>query len=486
MNAISPPPTGGTPLPKRAPRPPRVDQEFLPAALEILETPPSPVGTALLWIICVLAAVVLAWSWVGRVDVVAVAQGKIQPAGQVKVIQPLDAGRITALHVENGQYVKEGDDLVGLESGEADADVNAFQANLDGYRAEVVRRRAALAAVQAREVVAPPAIDWDEGIPAAIRTREAAVLDGDLGQLAASIAELQAQLRQKELERDQYRSTGDALDTLVRTLQQRVDMRSSLQHSGSGSKADVIDAVEKLEDQQAALATARGQANATAASVEVLRETVENSYRAFEAQDVEKLADAERQVDDLTQKLEKARVKQRQMVLKSPIDGTVSALSVTTLGQVVSAGEQLMRIVPDRIGMEIECYIPNRDIGFVRLGQKAVIKIESLPFTRYGTIDATVSRIASDAIPEPDADQTEGNAIRSTRDRGFAGAERTQNLVFPATLHLVVKSIVADGVAVPLSPGMAVKVEIKTGSRRILEYVFSPLVEIASEAMKER
>ena len=486
MNAMSPPPDRGTPLPRKVPRARRVDQAFLPAALEILETPPSPVGVALLWIICVLAVVVLAWSWLGRVDVVAVAQGKIQPAGQVKVIQPLEAGRVTAVHVENGQRVEQGEELVGLESGEADADVNALQADLDGYRAEVERRQAALAVVKMREMTSVPDIAWEDDIPAPIRTREAAVLEGDLGQLAASVAEFQAQLRQKELERDQYQATGDALSALVQTLRQRVDMRASLEHSGSGSKADVIDAVEKLQDQQAALATARGEAAVTAASVEVLRQNIENAYRTFAAQDLEKLADAERQVDDLAQKLAKARVKQRQMVLKSPIAGTVSALSVTTVGQVVSAGEQIMRIVPDRMGMEIECYIPNRDIGFVRLGQEAVVKVESLPFTRYGTIEAKVARIASDAIPEPDADQTEGNAIRSTRDRGFAGAERTQNLVFPATLHLEVRSVVADGIAVPLSPGMAVKVEIKTGSRRILEYVFAPLVQIASESMKER
>jgi hemolysin D len=145
-----------------------------------------------------------------------------------------------------------------------------------------------------------------------------------------------------------------------------------------------------------------------------------------------------------------------------------------------------MRIVPDDGGLEIESYVQNKDIGFIHVDQTAVVKIESFPFIRYGSIDARVTRVAHDAIPEPDAQNLEGNPAKTPKSSYFAGAQRTQNLVFPVTLKADRQVMNVDGLDVPLSPGMAVTVEIKTGKRRILEYLFSPLVETASRAMKER
>ncbi len=164
----------------------------------------------------------------------------------------------------------------------------------------------------------------------------------------------------------------------------------------------------------------------------------------------------------------------------------VFGLSVTTIGQVLGSGDELLRIVPEGAQLEIECYLANKDVGFVKPGQNAVVKIESFPFTRYGTLPATVTRVSNDAIPEPDAQQTESDAARKQKEKTFAGAQRTQNLVFPVTLEPSRKTMTIDGQAIPITPGMAVSVEIATGNRRILEYIFSPLVETASQAMKER
>jgi hemolysin D len=174
------------------------------------------------------------------------------------------------------------------------------------------------------------------------------------------------------------------------------------------------------------------------------------------------------------------------MLLTAPVAGTVQALSITSIGQVVMPGEEVMRIVPDNDGVEIECYMPNKDIGFVKPGQEAVVKVESFPFMRYGTLVARVSRVSREAIPEPDAQQQEGNPGRSSRSALNAGAQRMQNLFFPVTLRLEKSAISADGEEIPISNGMAVTVEIKTGYRRIIDYVFSPVVEVASKAMKER
>ena len=120
------------------------------------------------------------------------------------------------------------------------------------------------------------------------------------------------------------------------------------------------------------------------------------------------------------------------------------------------------------------------------LSQPASLKIEAFPFTRYGVLDATVLRVATDAIPEPDARQLEGDPARLPDTRTPTGADRVRSLVFPVVLTTRARHVVADGREVPLSPGMAVTAEIKTGSRRIMDYLLSPLRETATEALHER
>jgi len=462
------------------------DHEFLPAALEILETPPSPVRIGLLAIICLFAATALAWSYFGRLDIIATAQGKLQPTGRVKIIQPLDTGKVLASYVENGKHVQQGDVLVELDPSEGAAEVAEFTTNLASYRAEALRRHVAIEAVRAKEIDKPPVIGWPSKIPWPTRLREERVIASDLGQLNAQVASLNAQANQKRTERERLESTIVAQNQLVATQEERVQMRSTLFDKNAGSRADLINAIETMQYQKTALAQQIGQLAEAQANLAVIARDIEKTYETFMSDNAQKLAEAERQADDYAQKLAKSAAKLDHMTLRAPIDGTIQASSVTTVGQVVTSGEEIMRIVPEDAALEIECYLPNQDIGFVKEGQNAVVKIESFPFTRYGTINARVTRVARDAIAQPEAEQTETNAQKQTKSTQSGLAQRTQNLVFPVTLTPETTLIGVDGTNIPLQAGMATTVEIRTGSRRILEYIFSPLVQIGSEAMKER
>ncbi|MGN8097349.1 HlyD family type I secretion periplasmic adaptor subunit [Methylobacterium sp. 22177] len=469
----------------------RRDQEFLPAALEILESPPSPVRMVLILIICALAATALVWAYIGHIDVVALAQGKIQPTGRVKVVQPLESGRVRLIQAENGLHVSAGDILVELDPTEMHAEEVGLRTNLIAYRAETVRRREAIQIASESNLdsalFARPALTFGTDTPSSIRMREQQVLTGDLAQLGAAVESLIEQTQQKIAERDRLIAMIAAQKNLISTLKERVEMRTILVEKSAGTKSSLIDATETLQYQQGTLATQIGQLAEAEASLRVLTRERRKLRDTFIADNGQRLADAERQVDDLEQRLAKARARTEHMTLRAPLTGTVQASSLTTIGQVVMPGEELMRIVPDGSVLEVEAYLPNRDIGFVQPGQEATIKIESFPFTRYGTITGYVTRVASDAIPEPEAQQTEGSPTKSLRIGGFiGGAQRTQNLVFPIIVRPEVTNISADGVSVPLSPGMAVSIEIKTGKRRILEYLFSPFLEVTSRAMHER
>lgn len=463
------------------------DYEFLPAALEILETPLSPVRSSMILTICAIAAATLGVSYVGRIDVIASAQGKIQAVGRTKTIQPLETGRVLRLAVENGQTVQAGDLLLDLDPSEARADEGMLASDLVAFRAEIVRRRTALQVAGDRLVgAALPPIPWDRDMPADVVDRETRILREDLARLASQLASLEARRLQTKAEVSRLTGTIGAQGELVGFLKQRVDMRAELLARNAESKASVIDAEEAYGVQATALATEQGQLGEALATLPIVQGEIDKVYADFLSETAQKLGEAERHVTDDQEKLGKAKLKTAFLQLRAPIDGVVQGLTVTTTGQVVGSGEQLMQIVPAHAPIEIECYLANGDIGFVKPGQSAVVKVQSFAFTSYGTVDATVSRIAEDAIPEADADQREGNPIAAARGGTFGGAQRLQNLVFPVTLALHSTTIEADGAKRPLGTGMAVTVEIKTGSRRILDFLLSPLADVIMTAFKER
>ena len=201
------------------------------------------------------------------------------------------------------------------------------------------------------------------------------------------------------------------------------------------------------------------------------------------------MAEAERLADEKEAERAKTAVKLGHMTLRAPVDGVVQALGVTTIGQVVTTGQELMRIVPANAAVQIEAYVTNDDIGFVSRGQLAVVKIDSFPFTRYGTLEATVEEVASDAIPAETANRSLSDPTKRSDEKAqklAPSAQSMNDLVFEAKLRPRTYVIDINGHEVQLSPGMTVTVEIKTGSRRILEYLFSPLVEVAGTAMRER
>ncbi|WP_413711655.1 HlyD family type I secretion periplasmic adaptor subunit [Rhizobium sp. Rhizsp82] len=466
----------------------RSDHEFLAPALEVLETPPSPIKMALITVICAFTATALIWSYLGKIDIIATGQGKIQPTGRVKVVQPLLTGKVTSLPPQNGTLVHAGEVLLKIDPTDALADEREASKSLASLEGEIQRRHTVISYVRAHATLDHlPSIAWAADADHEVEQREDAALQGDLDQHYATMASLLAQMHQKEVERDRLRITLDAQQSLVDTLKSRVEMRSSLVSKRAGTLASVMDATEALKEQATQFAVQQGQLAEAEAAIDVLARERDRTHSAFINDQLSQVSDAERKADEVEQRLAKAKNILDQMTLRSPVDGIAQMSTVTSLGQVVTGGQEVLRIVPEDGDLELEVYMPNKDIGFIKVGQEAVVKLEAFPFTRYGTLSAQVMKVARDAIPEPDAARREGDGgVSRSSEAVFGGAERIQNLVFPVTLRLADKQVHADGASVDLSPGMAATAEVRTGQRRILEYVFSPLVEVAEEAMHER
>lgn len=466
----------------------REDQEFLPAALEILETPPSPVKMAIIHVMAAFVVVSLVWSFFGRLDVIAIAQGKVQPPGRVKVVQPVEAGKVLRIAVQNGDRVTKDAILVEFDPIDARADRESLEASVSALRAEIVRRDTVIRNIHPQQGVlsASPPILWPTGIPEGTRRREIEVMTADLSQLSSVLSSLDAQRVQKRRENQRLLETIAAQETLVSTLKERVTMRNTLATSGYGTRSSLIDSKETLQKEQTALATYKGQLTESDAALDVLDRERSRQLQVFTADNTQKRSDAQKLLDEASQKLAKAISRFDNLTLRAPSEGIVQASSIYTVGQVVGAGQEIMRIVPENGELEVEAYLANKDIGFVREGQEVSVKVDSFPFTRYGMLIGRVRRVARDAIPQSEASQIEGNPSRPGESQMFGGAQRMQNLVFPVTISLDKRHLSIEGQQVPVTPGMTVTTEIKTGSRRILEYLFSPIVETTSEAMRER
>jgi hemolysin D len=495
------------------------DREFLPAALEILETPPPPLPIALIATISLCALVALVWSYFGRLDVHATAPGKVETMGYAKVIEPLDPGKIAAIHAETGQSVKAGDLLLELDPAEVNADAQSAQDALYASLAEAARRRYAIAAVQAAVAQAPaPApqdtpdargaaetsdldpieilagrtqfeVPWDQALPETFRLREEAVLRADLTQLADSLKALDKQMAEKLATRQRLNMSIAFQNTLVDTLHQRVSTRQQAIDLQVGTKINLYDAKEELEKSEAALASDQGQLIETDAALKQVQSEKMKTVSQFIADNENKLADASRKADESRQALAKAAARLARTRLYAPIDGVVQQTAVTTVGQVVTTGQQLIVLTPNGGKLQVEALVANMDIGFIKLGEQAVIKVDAFPFTRFGTLRGKVVQIASAAISEQEAKRALANATYAANGAPSAPTSapgQPESFVFPVIVALDETAMKIDNAVIPLTPGMTVTVEIRTDSRRVIDYLLSPLAKTASEALKER
>lgn len=434
--------------------------QFLPAALEIQETPPNPLGRSVAWTLMAFFTIAVAWSAIGEVDIVAVAQGKIIPAGHVKVIQPAQTGVIQALNVTEGQLVQEGDLLVAL-------DPTVPRADRDRLARELVEDRLTAARLStlgdAMDTDTAPALGALPGIADADVARHRRLLEVQLAEYRDRLA---AQANAMDTRKAALATAGETAAKLERTL-------PLITRRANALKALVADKLvpeyDWLEVEQARLETAQDlriqQARMPELAAALAEET--SRYRTIQSEFrrtiLTELTETDRRVATLAQELLKAEKSTSLRQLRAPVGGVVAKLAVHTVGGVVTPAQELMVIVPRERTLAVEAWLPNKDIGFVHKGQTAEVKVETFPFTKYGTIDAELADVSEDAT-----------------------IEEQFGLVYAIRVAMKKSNMEVGNRVVNLSPGMAVTVEIKTGKRRLIEYLLAPLLRYAGESARER
>jgi hemolysin D len=457
----------------------RDELEFLPAALEIIETPASPVGRTIGASIILFFLLALAWATIGHVELVATAPGEIVQSGRTKVIQPLEIGVVRAIHVHDGQSVRAGQVLVELDPTTNVAERDRLERALMLARLDIARLSATLsdAAEPAAQFVAPA------GATPALVTLARHLMASQVAEHAAKLAELDRQQAQQDANRAAVAATVDKLRALLPIEQQRLEMRKTLYNRQLDSKLTYLTEQQQMVESERELVVQKNRLTEAEAALAAIGEQRRQAEAEFRRSRLDELAQAEEKADNLAQELVKAEQRTRLQTLTAPVDGVVQQLAIHTVGGVVTPAETLMAVVPAEGPLEIEALVSNQDVGFVHAGQKAAIKIATFDFTRYGLLHGEVLGVSRDAVnaESPSQDQATTRAAPTA-----ATQPQSRGSGYTARISLDRAAIQIDGKMVDLRPGMAAMVEINTGSRRVIDYLLSPLVRYGQESLRER
>lgn len=437
---------------------------FLPAHLELTDTPVSAAPKWTARFIMIFTLLALLWSWFGKIDIVAAASGKTISGGRSKTIQPLETAVVKAVYVHDGQHVKQGERLVELEAIGTDSDVTQSEQALQAAQLSKLRYEAILNALESHTL---PHIDT-------ISAHSLGLIDTDIqaAQLlaqnqyqawATQDAQLQSVLRGHQAELQSAKAQEQKLIAVGTIEQQKTTDYKQLKADNFISEHAFLEQQSKSISNQNDLKSTRSQIQQIQAAILQAEQNQILNTQNLKRDTLDALRQANEQIDQYHGQTDKAKQRQQLMTIQSPVNGTVQELSIYTIGGVVQAAQKMMVIAPDDNHMDIEVLVLNKDIGFVEPNQDAVIKIESFPYTRYGYLTGKVKSISHDAV-----------------------SHEQLGLVYTAVISLDKYTLNVDGKTINLTAGMNVTAEIKTGKRRVLDYLLSPLQTKLDESFKER
>jgi hemolysin D len=438
---------------------PSNEADFLPAALEVIERPVSPTARVTTWVLLIGLAASIAWTIFGRVDVVASAPGTLIPTGRVKLVQSPGAGVVRAIYVRNGDVVKKGQALLDLDPTLAGADLAQAEKALAAAELDMARNRAIADALSGRGLnFTAPA-----GTPLEVADTQRRLIAAQLAEIDATSASLAAARSSSLSDANAARAQVSKLADTVPILDRQIANMNRLNAKGYAPGLRLLELQRQRrqevgERDVSVTQISRGLSEARKLEQQI-RETREQARRTALTDLAKAEADAILRREEVT----KARQKSQFQRLVAPADGTIQQLEVNTIGGVIEATKPLMTLVPSQGGIEVEARILNRDVGFVRVGQEAAVKLEAFPFTRFGSVPGRVRSISRDAVQDKEL-----------------------GLVYTATIILDRNYVDTDGRRMTLSPGLAATVDVRTGSRRIISYLISPLQTSISQAGRER
>jgi len=424
--------------------------EFKPLLVEIEERPLNPLGRAVFWIVIAALLFTVLWMLFGEVDVVVSARGKVIPSGEVKTIQPLNAGVVRSILIQPGDYVSKGQLLMEIDPSDVDPELASMQADLQQADLEIFRIDALLKD-QPFDVVPgnfnPGVFRVQEEIYASEKMR----LKKQIQVKREGLNQLEERLAAERKVAEQARFMFATLTDKFNRLSQVKEIISRNEFEGAEAEMNRYQTEFKSSEHRLAELTAlRAQ---TEEEIAVIQEEFRNRLLA-------ELAEKKQRFLYLQAKIEKAVFISARQQITAPVDGYISQLLFNTVGGVVAPAEKLAYIVPTHSPLLVKSVLLNKDAGFVAREMAASIKVDTFNFQKYGTIDGRVVQVSRDSI-----------------------LDEQLGLVYEVYIAPEKTSLLVDGVETPISAGMSVTSEVKVGKRRIIEFFLYPLIKYLDEGV---
>ena len=414
---------------------------FLPAATRRRREPLT--GARLIIVSVTIGfAVFLLWAMLAKVDEVTAGQGKVIPSSKVQLIQSTQAATVAELLVRSGQQVKKGQLLARLDSPES----RSILAETEALQARSAR-------LQSEGTGSSLSLDGEEATLSAVR-RQA---------LSSRVAALRASAEQRRREGAEAAATINSLTRSLALAQDNVNRLAPLAAKNIVPQTELADAQREVVDLQGRIAAAREQqGRANAAVSEALSQANEAAF-TFRQDALSEASQVNQKIAVNEQSL-RGRNNAGRMELRSPVDGVVNDVQVTTIGGFVQAGEKVMEVVPMGDKLLVETRVKPSDIAFIKVGDKALVKVTAYDFSTYGGLEGHVVQVSADSIYDEVERQAFFNVIVET-DRSY---------------------LVAAGRKLPIAPGMMTDTKIITGRKSVLTYLLKPVLKARSDALRER
>jgi hemolysin D len=457
-----------------------LEREFLPPLLQIQETPPSPGKRAVLWTIIALVIVLVVWATIGKIAVVATAPGKFIPDGRVKEVQPLESSIVKAIHVREGQHVRQGDLLLELDPTISAAELAANAEKYGFNRLEQERLTSELthsrptynAAGQPQARVA---------LEEQIREARERAHRAKLAAARASVAEKISALAAAVATLKKYQETTDIAAERESSARPLVD-------TGAISRVDYLQLKEDLAQNR----------NDRAAQEETVLQSsaaVEEARRAAEQVERDRVTDIYSDLDErvtdepaLKGDFDKSKELYALKWLRAPVSGFVQKVDVATIGQVVSPAQSLVTIVPDGTPLIVEASVTNQDIGYVEVGQPVEVKVDTFPFQKYGTLKGTLVWVSPDA--EEKASTSKDSDTRSGVPKSDPSKKQEPDsdtgYVYKIQVRIAQSQFVVNGNPRAVQAGMTVQADIVTERRRLIDFFLAPVIKYLDEGLTVR
>ncbi|MFM5727815.1 HlyD family type I secretion periplasmic adaptor subunit [Aeromonas veronii] len=436
---------------------------FYPALIRLQKVAPHPLGRWVLWGNLILLFFLICWALIGRIDIVAVADGKLVPESYLKIVQPSEPGIIKEILVHEGETVSAGQVLMRMDAMISDADLSATTTAYE-------RKRLQLERIDAEITNNPFQPDFQVS-PALIKEIELQY-QANQDALTATLEEEHSRLNKAKQEMATANQQLKSIESILPYYHEQEKAYELLVKKGFVGELLEAEKRRELIEKEQEMATQIHVIASAQASIEQSHKKIKQIKADYARQLYLERNEVQIEIDKLTKEIEKQRHKRSLLELKAPSDGVIKDLATHTSGTVVQPGTVLASLVPHKENMKVEVWVSNEDVGFVHPGQPVKLKFSAYSFQKYGMGRGVVEHVSADA-----------QSTEEARDQGVSGQ---QALRYKALVKLVGNALEMDGVSYPLSVGMQTTAEIVLGDRTVAEYLLSPVQRAWHEAGRER